>query len=82
MERAHAAFVIDPSCCIAIIGKGFCWAPSKAWGMSDDELCENCMLKHKTCRYCGRGPADVCPEPRCTQAAGVAAGVDLVVRFS
>lgn len=40
--------MIDAKCPIFQAGKGFCWAPSAAWGCSDEELCGKCKAKDRT----------------------------------
>jgi hypothetical protein len=39
-------FMIDENCAIWKQGKGFCWCPSSAWGVTDSELCELCQIKN------------------------------------
>jgi hypothetical protein len=38
--------MIDEKCPIWRQGKGFCWCPSSAWGLTDGELCELCQIKN------------------------------------
>jgi len=38
--------MIDENCVIWKQGKGFCWCPSAAWGVTDEELCELCQMKN------------------------------------
>jgi hypothetical protein len=38
--------MIDENCAIWKQGKGFCWCPSSAWGVTDPELCELCQIKN------------------------------------
>jgi hypothetical protein len=38
--------MIDENCAIWKQGKGFCWCPSSAWGVSNVELCELCQIKN------------------------------------
>lgn len=38
--------MIDMECRILIQGKGFCWCPSSAWGVSDQQLCQLCQVKN------------------------------------
>jgi hypothetical protein len=38
--------MIDENCVIWKQGKGFCWCPSSAWGLKDEELCQLCQLKN------------------------------------
>jgi hypothetical protein len=38
--------MIDEKCPIWKQGKGFCWCPSSAWGLTDAELCELCQIKN------------------------------------
>jgi|GEM_PF-1562116 hypothetical protein len=38
--------MIDEKCPIWTQGKGFCWCPSSAWGVTDEELCELCQIKN------------------------------------
>lgn len=37
--------MIDSDCPIWKEGRGFCWAPSSAWGCTDLELCAKCQAK-------------------------------------
>lgn len=37
--------MIDSNCPIWKSGKGFCWAPSAAWGCTDAQLCAACQAK-------------------------------------
>lgn len=58
--------MINPRCPILkVAGAGFCWTPSEAWGVSDEELCRLCKLKQadkagkerkdlRICRACKR----------------------------
>ena len=38
--------MIDENCVIYREGKGFCWCPSAAWNLSDQELCPLCQVKN------------------------------------
>ncbi|PYV45453.1 MAG: hypothetical protein DMG06_02360 [Acidobacteria bacterium] len=38
--------MIDKDCVIYKEGKGFCWCPSSAWNMADEELCQLCQVKN------------------------------------
>jgi hypothetical protein len=38
--------MIDENCVIWKQGKGFCWCPSSAWGVTNDELCQLCQMKN------------------------------------
>jgi len=38
--------MIDDNCVIWKQGKGFCWCPSSAWGLRDEELCQLCQIKN------------------------------------
>lgn len=38
--------MIDENCVIYREGKGFCWCPSSAWNLSDEELCPLCQVKN------------------------------------
>ncbi len=38
--------MIDEKCAIYCEGKGFCWCPSSAWDLSDEELCPLCKIKN------------------------------------
>jgi len=40
------SFMIDENCVIYREGKGFCWCPSAAWNLSDEELCPLCQVKN------------------------------------
>jgi len=38
--------MIDENCVIYRQGKGFCWCPSSAWNLTDEELCQLCQVKN------------------------------------
>jgi hypothetical protein len=38
--------MIDENCAVWKDGKGFCWCPSSAWGVTDQELCQLCQIKN------------------------------------
>jgi hypothetical protein len=38
--------MIDENCVIYRERKGFCWCPSSAWDLSDEELCPLCQVKN------------------------------------
>lgn len=38
--------MINEDCVIWKQGKGFCWCPSSAWGVRDEELCQLCQIKN------------------------------------
>jgi hypothetical protein len=42
--------MIDKECKIIKQGKGFCWCPSSAWGVSDEQLCQLCQVKNAQVR--------------------------------
>jgi hypothetical protein len=38
--------MIDETCVIWKQGKGFCWCPSLAWCLKDEELCQLCQIRN------------------------------------
>jgi hypothetical protein len=38
--------MINEDCGIYQKGKGFCWCPSEAWSVSDEQLCQLCHVKN------------------------------------
>ena len=38
--------MIDENCVIYKQGKGYCWCPSSAWNLKDQELCQLCQVKN------------------------------------
>lgn len=56
--------------------KGFCWCPSAAWGKTDEQVCESCMLKNMMCRFCG---ADAKKNEQCKPFCGSDNVVPMVV---
>jgi hypothetical protein len=42
--------MIDQNCEILKSGKGFCWCPSSAWDVGDNQLCQLCKVKNAEAR--------------------------------
>ena len=38
--------MIDENCAIYKQGRGYCWCPSRAWNLKDQELCRLCQVKN------------------------------------